>query len=197
MAIVWPCPLSVDAYVAAGRLIEVPRPRCPSCAQAMGFWGFYRRYLRMGDVVRLLVRRARCASCRCTHAVLPDFVAKGRLDGIEVIGQAIEDLAAGTGARTSGARVGLPHTSVRDWRRRVMARSELLIAGFLGATVALGDLVPRKLTSGPAGLAVAIRAAVTAARRRLGAQGSRWRIANRIVGGELLTTNTDPPFAAA
>ena len=195
MAIVWPCPLSVEAYAAADRSIKVPRPLCPSCSGAMSFWGFYRRYLRVGVVVRLLVRRARCARCRCSHAVLPDFVAKGRLDGIEVIGRAIEELAAGTGARTSAAQAGRPHTTVRDWRHRVTARTGLLVAGFLAATVALGDPAPRQLSSGPDGLVVAVDAAVGAARRR-GARGRRWLIANRIVGGQLLSTNTDPPWAA-
>src|SRR5260370_500437 len=32
MAIVWPCPLTIDAYADAGRAAEVPRPDCPSCA---------------------------------------------------------------------------------------------------------------------------------------------------------------------
>jgi hypothetical protein len=31
MTIVWPCRLSVDAYVAASRDDEFPRPDCPSC----------------------------------------------------------------------------------------------------------------------------------------------------------------------
>jgi len=43
VAIVWPCPLSVDAYVAAGRKVEFPRPGCPSCAGRMVFWSGYRR----------------------------------------------------------------------------------------------------------------------------------------------------------
>ena len=30
MAIVWPCPLPVDVYVAAGGRVEFPRPDCPS-----------------------------------------------------------------------------------------------------------------------------------------------------------------------
>jgi hypothetical protein len=69
----------------------------------MSFWGFYTRYLRVGEIVRLLVRRARCLGCRCSHALLPDFVAMGRLDGQEVIGRAIEELAAGMGARSPTA----------------------------------------------------------------------------------------------
>jgi hypothetical protein len=149
MAIVWPCPLSVEAYAAADRSIEVPRPSCPSCSQVMSFWGFYTRYL-----------------------------------------------GAGTGARPSALGAGLPHTTVRDWRRRVTERSAVLIVGFLSAAVALGDSVPRNLSSGVGGLVVAVDAAVGAARRRRGARGRRWLIANRIVGGQLLTTNTDPPWAA-
>ena len=196
MAVEWPCPLSVEAYVAADRSIEVPRPSCPSCSQAMSFWGFYTRYLRVGEVVRLVVRRARCLGCRCSHALVPDFVAMGRLDGQEVIGRAIEELAAGVGARSSALRAGLPRTTVRDWRRRVTDRSGLLIAGFLAAAVTLGDPAPRHLSSGPGGLMVAVTAAVGAARRRHGARGRRWPIANRIVGGQLVTTNTDPPWAA-
>ena len=38
LAIVWPCPLPVDAYVGAGRDVEVPRPVCPSCAGPLVFW---------------------------------------------------------------------------------------------------------------------------------------------------------------
>ena len=45
MAIVWPCPLSVDAYVAAGRKVEFPRPDCPSCAGRLVFWSGYRRHV--------------------------------------------------------------------------------------------------------------------------------------------------------
>ena len=38
MAIVWPCPLAVDAYVAAGRDVGFPRPACPACAGPLVFW---------------------------------------------------------------------------------------------------------------------------------------------------------------
>ena len=40
MAIVWPCPLAVDAYAAVGRDLGFPRPDCPSCA---GRWCSGRR----------------------------------------------------------------------------------------------------------------------------------------------------------
>ena len=38
MAIVWPCPLAVDAYPAAGRDLGFLRPDCPSCAGPLVFW---------------------------------------------------------------------------------------------------------------------------------------------------------------
>lgn len=73
----------------------------------------------------------------------------------------------------------------------------MLTAGFCAATVALGDLVPRlAVSSSLKTLTGALTAAVGAARRRLGVLGTDWRIANRIVGGHLLSTNTDPPWAA-
>ena len=73
----------------------------------------------------------------------------------------------------------------------------MLTAGFWAACVAWGDLVPRLVVTGALPvLGAAITAAVAAARRRLGAVASRWRIANRIIGGHLISTNTDPPWAA-
>ena len=32
MSMVWPCPLTVDAYAQQGRAVRVPRPECPSCS---------------------------------------------------------------------------------------------------------------------------------------------------------------------
>jgi len=197
MAIVLPCSMTVHAYADAGRDLEVQRPCCPSCSQAMSFWGYYSRPVRVDEEIRVLVRRARCASCAVSHALVPDFVLPGRLDAVEVIGVAIEEMAAGAGARPVARRAGLPHTTVRDWHRRFRARAAMLTTGFLAATVALGDLVPRVGDGVMASALVAMRAAVDAARRRLGARGSDWRIAVRVVGGQLLSTNSNPPFLAS
>jgi len=38
MSIVWPCPLTVDAYASMGRAVQVPRPDCPSCLVPAVFW---------------------------------------------------------------------------------------------------------------------------------------------------------------
>jgi hypothetical protein len=197
MAIVWPTELDVDTYAAAGRGVVVPRADCPGCRQPMPFWGWYERDVRVSAEVihRLLVRRARC--CERTHALLPGFVTWGRLDAVEVIGSAVEAMCGGVGMRGAAEELGLKHTTVRDWRRRFARRAELLAVGFSRFCVAVGDLAPR--LSGPLeAVAVAtVKAAWSAARRRFGdGVGSLWRLANAVVGGHVLSTNTDPPWAA-
>ena len=194
MAIVLPCSMTPSEFAAAGREVEMPRPDCPNCSAQMSFWGFYSRPLRIGDEIRLLVHRARCGPCRTTHALIPDFVVPGRLDGIEVIGPGIEQMAGDATTAAAAARAGVPYTTARGWRRRFVSRAELLASGFLAATVALGDLVPR-LPAGVVEIALCAIAAVgRASQRRLGAGGDNWRIANRVVGGHLLSTNTNPPW---
>jgi hypothetical protein len=91
----------------------------------------------------------------------------------------------------------LAHTTVRDWRRRFARRAELLAVGFSRFCVALGDLAPRLSGRAEAVAVAAATAAWSAARRRFGdGVGSRWRLANAVVGGHLLSPNTDPPWAA-
>jgi hypothetical protein len=198
VSIVFACALSVEAYAELGRDVVVPRPDCPVCSRTMGFWGFYVRDIRIGQVVKLLVRRVRCPGCRTSHPILPDFVVHGRLDGIEVIGAGIQVMASGAGTRRAAAMTGVPHTTVRGWWRRLTSRAAMLTAGFWASCVALENLVPRVVaSSSPAVLSAAITSAVTAARRRLGVRGSEWRIANRIIGGHLISTNRDPPWAAS
>ena len=150
MAIVWPTALGVEQYAAAGRNVDVPRLGCPGCKEPMSYWGWYERDLRVGRSQALLVRRQRCRPCATSHAVLPSFVAHGRLDAIGVIGPALEAMVAGHARRAADA-LGLPYTTVRDWRRRFVARAEMLAVGFARACVALGAPAPRL-----AGTAVAV-----------------------------------------
>jgi hypothetical protein len=200
MAIVWATELDVDGYVAAGRGVVVPRPDCPGCHQPMRFWGWYERDVRVtAEVIhRLSVRRAHCRVCERSHALLPGFVTWGRLDEVAVIGSAVEAMCGGAGMRRVAEGLGLKHTTVRDWRRRFARRAALLAVGFCRFCVALGDVVPR-LSGRPDVVAVAaVGAAWVAARRRFGGRvGALWRLANAVVGGHLLSTNTDPPWAAA
>jgi hypothetical protein len=109
----------------------------------MSFWGFYSRSVRIGDEIRLLVHRARCGPCRATHALIPDFVVPGRLDGIEVIGPGIEQMAGDTTTVATAERASVPYTTTRGSRWRFTSRAELFTARFLAGFVALGDLAPR------------------------------------------------------
>ncbi len=200
MAIVWATELDVDGYVAAGREVVVPRPDCPGCREPMRFWGWYERGVRVSAEVihRLVVRRAWCGGCKRTHALLPGFVTWGRLDGVEVIGPALEAMCGGVGMRRVADGLGLRHTTVRDWRRRFARRAALLAVGFSRFCVALGDLAPRVSGDLEVVAVAAVRAAWVAAWRRFdGRVGGLWRLANAVVGGHLLSTNTDPPWAAA
>src|ERR1035441_5288038 len=101
MAIVWPTALGVEQYAAAGRDIDVPRLRGPGCKEPMSYWGWYQRDLRVGRSRALLVRRQRCKPCATSHAVLPSFVAHGRLDAIGVIGPALEGRVGGHAGRAA------------------------------------------------------------------------------------------------
>jgi Domain of unknown function (DUF6431) len=115
VAIVWPCTLSVDAYAAAGREVEVPRPDCPSCLEPMVFWSGYSRFVRHGGGAhKIWIPRGMCAPCGGTHALVPAFVAIKRLDSIETIGAALESVtSAENGVRPAAARSGVPHTTAR------------------------------------------------------------------------------------
>jgi hypothetical protein len=87
VAMVWPCPLPVDAYVAAGREVEFPRPACPSCAGPLVFWSGYWRHVReAGRCRKIFVPRLRCALCGVSHALLPAFVLAWRLDVAKTVG---------------------------------------------------------------------------------------------------------------
>jgi putative transposase len=83
---VWPCPLPVDAYVAAGREVGFPRPACPLCAGALVFWsGYWRNVREAGRCRKIFVPRLRCAACQVSHALLPAFVLAWRLDVAEIL----------------------------------------------------------------------------------------------------------------
>jgi len=198
MAIVWHTKMTAHEYAAAGDDLEVPRPNCPACVVAMVFWGSYNRPVRIGPVdLRLRIHRAMCKSCRSSHALLPDLVAVGRLDSIEVIGAAVVEMAAGATAGAIARRASLPYATVRDWRRRFASRAKLLSAGLLAATVALGDLVPRLPLGEVLAALCAVTAAARACRRRFAIDGSDWAVANLVAGGHLFSANTDPPLIAA
>jgi hypothetical protein len=67
LAIVWPCPLPVDAYVMAGSDVEVPCPVGPLCAGPLVFWSGYWRHVR--------------AAGRCRKIFVPLTVEWRKADG--------------------------------------------------------------------------------------------------------------------
>ena len=196
VAIVWPTPLNVEAYAAAGRDVEVPRPDCPACERPMIFWPGYRRDVRVGDVRRIWVRRAKCRACAATHALLPAFCLLRRLDAVEVIGSGLVAGVNGTGMRSVALALDVPHTTVRGWWRRFRLRAPMVAAAFAALATSLGSVAPA-LSAEPARAAVEATGAAWAAARRL--LGDRlpppWRFASAVSGGELLGTTTHPPWS--
>ena len=196
MSIVWPCQLSVDAYVEAGRAVEVPRPDCPACAVPMSFWSGYRRDVRDGGVCRrVFVPRVRCGVCATSHALLPAFVLVGRLDVVETVGAVIAEVASGcSGVRPVAERLGVPHTTAREWWRRFEARAARLAVAFSALAVELGGQAVTPATHLGGSLS-AVRAAWQAALCLPGwAALGLWRFVSAVVGGRLIATNTDSPW---
>ncbi len=134
MAIVWACSSTVEAYAAAGKAVEVPRPLCPSCLAAMAFWSGYWRHVRVGASWQVWVRRARCSSCESSHALLPSFCLVGRRFGVEVIGPAVAGHVAGTGSRSLARAAGVEQWTVRSWCARHRQRAQAAV----GLLVSLG-----------------------------------------------------------
>ncbi len=197
MAIVWPCPLSVDEYVAAGRTVGVPRPDCPACTTTMSFWSGYERSVRHGGRChKLWVRRARCGRCRSSHALVPSFCLVGRLDVVEVSGELIAEVVKGdAGVRPPAERVDVPHTTARDWVRRFVERAAGLAAAFAAAAVEVSGIAPLLLHQLPRLALEAIETAFDAVRCRGGpALSGMWTFASLVTGGGLLATTTNPPW---
>jgi Domain of unknown function (DUF6431) len=197
VAMVWPCPLPVDAYARAGREVEFPRPDCPSCAGPLVFWSGYRRHVRAaGRCVRIFIPRVRCGPCRVTHALLPAFTLAWRLDAAEVIGTVVAEVAGGRcGVRPAAASAGVPYTTARGWVRRFAARAPQVGAGFAALAVELGG-EPFPPPAGAARFALtAIGAAFAAAAALPGWAGlGSWRFASSVSGGRLIAANTTSPF---
>jgi hypothetical protein len=197
MAIVWPCPLTVDAYLAAGRGVEFPRLECPSCAGPMGLWSGYWRYVRAaGRCRKMFVPRERCGCCRVSHALLPAFVLAWRLDTAETVGAVIGEVAGGRcGARPAAERAGVPHTTARGWVRRFAGRGGELGVAFAALAVELGGQAIR-----PAGEAG--RFALAAIGEAFGAAAGLpgwlavglWRFASSVSGGRLIAANATSPY---
>ena len=199
MAIVWPCPLPVDAYVAAGHEVEFPRPVCPSCAGPLVSWSGYWRHVReAGRCRKIFVPRLRCGPCRVTHALLPAFALAWRLDVAEAVGAVIGQVAGGVcGVSPAAARAGVPDPTARRCERHPTFRRRAPELGVAFAALAV-ELGGQAIV--PAGQAArfalaAITAAFDAAAGLPGwAAIGLWRFAPSVSGGRLIAANTGSLF---
>lgn len=197
MAIVWPCPVSVEVYAAGGGRVDVPRPSCPSCSVPMVFWSGYRRSVRVdGRWLRVWIVRARCRGCRVSHGLIPSFLLRGCQDPVEVIGEAVTEIAGGVSIGVVSRRLGLAFTTVRGWWRRFRGRAGMWWSGFAALTVELGGAVPSRWPTGPPAAAVAAigwahRAALD---RHPVSTPQRWGFVSVVCGGTLIGTTTNPPW---
>src|SRR6266567_117278 len=136
---VWPCPLTVEAYASMGRRVQVPRPDCPSCSGPVVFWSGYWRHVRWrGRCRKIFVPRVRCSRCGVTHALLPAFVLARRLDTAGTAGAAIGEVACGG-----------------CWVRRFAARAGELAVSFSALAAELGSSALVRPAEPPSRLAVA------------------------------------------
>jgi Domain of unknown function (DUF6431) len=197
VAMVWPCPLPVDAYIAAGRRVEFPRPGCPSCAGPLVLWSGYWRHVRAaGRCRKVFVPRLRCGRCGVSHALLPAFVLAWRLDVAETVGAVLAEVAGGgCGVRPAAARAGVPHTTARGWVRRFSARAGELGTAFAALAVELGGDAARPPAEAARFALAGIKAAFGAATGLPGwlAVGV-WRFTSSVSGGRLIAANTTSPY---
>ena len=104
----------LEESLHAGRL------SCPACRGPLRPWGSAReRVVRFRGIAdqKVRPRRARCADCRRTHVLLPDWMVLRRAYAAPVIREAIAAHLGGKGYRRIALILGLPETTVRDWLR--------------------------------------------------------------------------------
>lgn len=127
--------------------------------------------------------------------MLPAFVLVGRLDVVESIGAALEEIGGAGGARPAAARLDVPHTTARGWVRRFGVRSVQLSVAFAALAVELGGEVVDAVTDAARYALASIGSAFDAAASLPGwGRLGRWRFASAVSGGRLLATNTNTPY---
>lgn len=181
-------------YVAVGREVEVPELSCPGCGVRLQPWSWYRREVRDGALrQRIWVRRGRCPRCERTHALLPDFVHARRLYAVDVIGVAIELAAVRVGAWKSSLELGIPFSTLRDWRGRCRQRAPLLLARLAEYAGKVGAVLRELPTKAVAAMVALLEMVWRWCQRRAPtATGWRWRFWNAVCGGWPLARNTSP-----
>ena len=137
-----PCPLGVDAYVAAGRECGVPAPGLSFVRRADGVvvgltWLYAASTRRCREI---FVPRERCGCCQVSHALLPG-VRAGLAAGYgrdSRRGDRGGGQRAWAGRARPRERAGVPHTTARGWLRRFRTRAAETGVAFAALAVELG-----------------------------------------------------------
>lgn len=109
----------VDA-AAARQMLRARLLRCPDCRGVLRPWATARpRHVRQADGAQehMTPDRARCASCRRTHVLLPASVVPRHAYGVGIIGSALLARAQGTARAAIARDLDVPAGTVRDWLR--------------------------------------------------------------------------------
>jgi hypothetical protein len=147
------------------------------------------------DEQRIWIRRGWCKRCGHSQALLPSFLFARRLYEGRVIGAALERAADGCGARTIAQQLALPHTTVRDWWRRMRASTPVLLASLLALATSLDPAPVMLVMDGVAAVVEAVGCAWQRAQQRLGQRTpDRWAFWSLISGGLALAPHTSPPL---
>jgi hypothetical protein len=173
---------------------------CPHGHGQLTGWGGYWRWVRAERLPaeRIWIRRGRCARCWQTQALLPSFLFARRLDASQVIGPALALAAGGSGARPIAQQFAVPHSTVRDWWRRLRVRAPALLAALLALATSLETTPVEIATDGAAAVLEALEHSWGRARARLGARlPDRWAFWSLISGGLALAPHTSPPLPGA
>jgi hypothetical protein len=194
LSIVWPWPLDAMAYLALGQQIEMGDQACPGCSNRLVGWGGYWRWVRGPGTEHVWIRRGRCADCRRSHALLPDFLLERRLDEVEVIGRSLALHVTGLSMRNVAEHMAVPMTTAREWQRRFQVRAPVLTAVFTALAVHLDPAAVLLAANGEAAALEALGVAWQRARARFGDRvPAIWRFWSLISGGQALGTNRSPP----
>lgn len=112
-----------------------------------------------------------------------------------MIGAALDRAAAGIGARTIARQLARPHSTVRDWWRRVHTKAPSLLAALLALATSLDPAPVDLTTAGAPAVLEALESSWRRASRRLADRlPDRWAFWSLVSGGLALASHTSPPF---
>lgn len=188
LLIVFAVEVGVDELLALRGRVDTPRPeRCPGCGHGrLTFAGWWPKRTRRGrvDIHRVLCMNKACGK---SHSCWPDLLVGRRIDLAQVIGEALEAKAAGSGHRKIAGGLGIPKDTVRGWLRRFALIAPRLTARLIEVAAAADPAVRAPPEGDPFTVAVAWVGIAAAALASLsGEPVDRWPFAVMVCAGGLL-----------